>query len=73
MLNDDGDGQNKKSAKKLFCTKCKGSEYYSNDDLRKHFKSNWHNFNAKQSAQGKESFTMEEFDEYSLMNPDALK
>lgn len=37
--------------KAIVCTKCKGSEYYDQGDLRKHFKTEWHNFNAKLSAQ----------------------
>ncbi len=58
---------------KILCTKCKGSNFEDRDDLRKHYKTNWHTFNAKLSAHGKESFSAEDFDEYSLMHPDVLK
>jgi hypothetical protein len=37
--------------KALVCTKCKGTLFYEQVDLRKHFKTEWHNFNAKLSAQ----------------------
>jgi len=37
----------KKPEKKILCTKCKGSSFESNDDLRKHFKSDWHIENAR--------------------------
>lgn len=75
FLNDEDDeGKTKQKAKKtLKCTKCKGSEFYEQDELRKHFKSNWHNFNAKQSAQAKESLSAEEYDEFILMHPEMLK
>ncbi len=58
--------------KQLTCTKCKGSNFNEQDELRKHFKSNWHNFNAKLSAQGKESLTADEYDEFVLINPEIL-
>ncbi len=58
--------------KQLTCTKCKGSNFKEQDELRKHFKSNWHNFNAKLSAQGKESLSADEYDEFVLMNPEIL-
>lgn len=41
----------KPKKKAIFCTKCKGAQYYEQADLRKHFKTEWHNFNAKLSAQ----------------------
>jgi len=37
--------------KAIVCTKCKGTEFYEQADLRKHFKTEWHTFNAKLSAQ----------------------
>jgi hypothetical protein len=75
FLNDDEeDGKVKSKPKKaLRCTKCPGSEFYDQDEHRKHFKSNWHNFNVKLNAKGKESLTAEEYDEFVLMNPEALK
>lgn len=36
--------------KAIICTKCKGTEFYEQADLRKHFKTDWHTFNAKLSA-----------------------
>lgn len=33
--------------KEYNCTKCKGSKFVDQDDLRKHYKTNWHNFNVK--------------------------
>lgn len=52
FLNDNEDVDTKKQVKKkeYTCTKCKGSKFEEQDELRKHFKTNWHNFNAKQSA-----------------------
>ena len=71
--NDDEDKSKIKVKKQLSCTKCKESSFYEQDELRKHFKSNWHNFNAKQSAHGRESLSAEEYDEFILMNPELLK
>ena len=59
--------------KTLHCTKCKGSSFDKQEDLRAHCKTNWHKFNALLSAQGRPSVSAEEFDDYVLMNPDALK
>ena len=77
FLNDnqdeEGGKKTNKSKRPLLCTKCKGSVFYEQDELRKHFKTNWHNFNAKLSAQSKESLTAEEYDEYILMHPEVLK
>ena len=65
--------ESKKNKKKLHCTKCKNSSFDTQDELRQHCKSNWHKFNALQSAKGKESYSAEEYDEYVLMNPEELK
>ena len=65
--------ESKKNKKKLHCTKCKNSTFDKQEDLRQHCKSNWHKFNALQSAKGKESFSAEEYDEYVLMHPEELK
>ncbi len=73
FLYDNADKEDKPKKKTLVCTKCKGSSFLEQDDLRKHFKTNWHNFNAKLSAQSKESLTAEEYDEYILMHPESLK
>ncbi len=73
MLYDEDEKESGQKKKKIIsCTKCKGSEFNTQDELRQHFKSNWHKFNAKQSAHGKESFNANEFDEYILMHPEAL-
>jgi hypothetical protein len=68
LLNDDEDGK-VKPKKLIKCTKCKESGFETQDALRKHYKSDWHNFNVKLSSQGKEAFTAEEYEEYILMNP----
>lgn len=75
MLSEDGEGDKNKPIKKkaLTCTKCKNSQFFEQDELRKHFKTEWHNFNAKLSAQSKESLSADEYDEYILMHPEALK
>ena len=57
----------------MTCTKCKDSQFFEQDELRKHFKTEWHNFNAKLSAQSKESLSADEYDEYILLHPEALK
>jgi hypothetical protein len=62
------DGKCKK--KIISCTKCKESKFDTQDELRKHFKTHWHTFNAKLSAQNKEPLSAEEYDDYVLMNPD---
>ncbi len=60
---------NEEIKKKIICTKCKDSSYENNDELRKHYKSNWHNFNVKLLAQNKLPLSAEEYDEFCLMNP----
>ena len=65
--------ESKKNKKKLHCTKCKNSSFDKQEDLRQHCKSNWHKFNALQSAKGKESYSAEEYDGYVLMHPEELK
>ena len=59
----------KEKKKVIACTKCKDSNFETQDELRKHFKTNWHTFNAKLSAQNKNSLSAEEYDDYVLMNP----
>ena len=71
---DDGEFKgSKKNKKKLTCTKCKGSSFNDRDELRKHCKTNWHKYNALQSAKEGESLSAEEYDEYVLMHPEELK
>lgn len=51
FLQDNSEEVDTKANKKLItCTKCKDSEFKTQDEMRKHFKTNWHNFNAKLSA-----------------------
>ena len=60
--------------KKLTCTKCKDSTFNDRDELRKHYKTNWHKYNALQSAkEGGTSLSAEEYDEYVLTHPEELK
>ena len=71
---DDGEHKNiKKNKKKLTCTKCKDSSFNDRDELRQHCKSNWHKYNALQSAKDGVSLSAEEYDEYVLMHPEELQ
>jgi ribosome maturation protein SDO1 len=71
---DDGENKNiKKNKKKLTCTKCKDSSFNDRDELRQHCKTNWHKYNALQSAKEGTSLSAEEYDEYVLMHPEELQ
>jgi len=71
---DDGEHKkSKKNKKKLTCTKCKDSSFNDRDELRQHCKTNWHKYNALQSAREGTSLSAEEYDEYVLMHPEELK
>ena len=71
---DDGENKNiKKNKKKLTCTKCKDSSFNDRDELRQHCKTNWHKYNALQSAKEGVSLSAEEYDEYVLMHPEELQ
>ena len=71
---DDGEHKkSKKNKKKLTCTKCKDSSFNDRDELRQHCKTNWHKYNALQSAKEGVSLSAEEYDEYVLMHPEELK
>ena len=71
---DDGENKNiKKNKKKLTCTKCKNSSFNDRDELRQHCKTNWHKYNALQSAKEGVSLSAEEYDEYVLMHPEELQ
>ena len=65
--------KSKKNKKKLTCTKCKDSSFNDRDELRQHCKTNWHKYNALQSAKEGISLSAEEYDEYVLMHPEELK
>lgn len=71
MLNDMEDNdENQEAPKKkiLTCTKCAGSAFTEQTDLRKHFKTEWHVFNSKLSAKGKDSLTEADYNDYVMMN-----
>ena len=70
---DDGENKKKKNKKKLTCTKCKDSSFNDRDELRQHCKTNWHKYNALQSAKEGTSLSAEEYDEYVLMHPEELQ
>ena len=71
---DDGEfKKNKKNKKKLTCTKCKDSSFNDREELRQHCKTNWHKYNALQSAKEGTSLSAEEYDEYVLMHPEELQ
>ena len=65
--------KSKTNKKKLTCTKCKDSSFNDRDELRQHCKTNWHKYNALQSAKEGISLSAEEYDEYVLMHPEELK
>ena len=68
------DNKKKKNIIKITCTKCKDSVFEDRDQLRQHFKTNWHKYNSVQSAQENGvSLSAEEYDEYVLMHPEELK
>ena len=69
----DKEKNNKKDKKMLTCTKCKDSKFNDRDELRKHYKTNWHKYNALQSAKEGSSLSAEEYDEYVLTHPEELK
>ena len=46
-VNDYLDKEFKETAKLKECTKCKESQFVNNDELRKHYKSEWHVYNVK--------------------------
>jgi hypothetical protein len=58
--------------KKITCSKCKGSDFETQGDFRKHCQTKWHNFNVKLVSKGQDTLSMEEFDEYSFTNPEVL-
>jgi ribosome maturation protein SDO1 len=72
-LEDKKEEKNKKNQKMLTCTKCKDSTFNDRDELRKHYKTNWHKYNALQSAKEGSSLSAEEYDEYVLTHPEELK
>lgn len=50
------------------CTKCKGSEFGDNILLKAHYKTEWHLLNIKRISSGLESLSIEEYDDYIIMN-----
>ena len=73
-LEDKNEEKKVKNKNKLTCTKCKDSSFNDREELRKHYKSNWHKYNALQSAkEGGVCLSAEEYDEYVLTHPEELK
>ena len=72
-LEDKNEEKKVKNKKNLTCTKCKDSSFNDRDELRKHYKTNWHKYNALQSAKEGTSLSAEEYDEYVLTHPEELK
>ncbi len=54
--------------KNIKCTKCPGSSFTDHKDLKLHYKTEWHDYNIKQSSQSKPYVTLSEFDDLVLMN-----
>ena len=73
LVNKEEEKKVKKNKKMLTCTKCKDSSFNDRDELRQHYKSNWHKYNALQSAKEGTSLSAEEYDEYVLTHPEELK
>ena len=69
LVNKEEEKKVKKNKKMLTCTKCKDSSFNDRDELRQHCKSNWHKYNALQSAKEGTSLSAEEYDEYVLTHP----
>jgi hypothetical protein len=58
--------------KKITCSKCNGSDFETQGDFRKHCQTKWHNYNVKLVSKGQDTLSMEEFDEYAIVNPEVL-
>ena len=54
--------------KKYKCAKCKDSTFESNEELRKHYKTPWHEHNVKVFSDSKESLSFEEYTDFTFMN-----
>ena len=73
-LEDKNEEKKVKNQNKLTCTKCKDSSFNDREELRKHYKTKWHKYNALQSAkEGGVCLSAEEYDEYVLTHPEELK
>lgn len=76
VLGDDGENNEKDKEKEkikrsMKCTKCKGSLMFDQDELRKHYKSEWHNFNVRRLSKGEPVLDMEEYiDHIHLSKPE---
>ena len=74
VLGDDGDDdadkdkEKVKAKKSMKCTKCKNCLVYDQDELRKHYKSDWHNFNVRNLSKGEKVLDAEEYIDYIHMN-----
>ena len=47
--------------KEIICTKCKGSSFKNNEELKQHYKTSWHEINIKRISSELESLTYESF------------
>lgn len=73
VLGDDGDEPEKDKIKEkpkrtMKCTKCKSCVLSDQDELRKHYKSDWHNFNVKRLSKGEPVLDAEEYTDYIHIN-----
>ena len=73
VLGDDGDNNDKekgkeKTKKTIKCTKCKDCLLFDQDELRKHYKSEWHNYNVKRLAKGEPVLNAEDFIDHIHLN-----
>jgi len=73
VLEDDGESNDKEKVKEkpkktIKCTKCKGCVVFDQDELRKHYKCDWHNFNVKRLSKGEQVLDAEEYIDYIHLN-----
>lgn len=50
------------------CTKCKEAFFNKNEELRKHYKTAWHEFNVKLFSESKETMNLEEYTDFTFLN-----
>ena len=71
VLGDDGENDDKtkeKPKKTMKCTKCKGCIVNDPEELRKHYKTEWHNFNVKRLSKGESVLDTEEYIDHIHLN-----
>ena len=59
--------------KEIICTKCKGSSFKNNDELKIHYKTPWHELNIKRISSELESLTLEDYIDSTFMSGDKEK